>query len=81
MFCQEDIQFTKEKSDDNILIAKIKEIEFLGAFQRIYFESKIVTDDLIMVDVLSSNARKINLSVNDELNLYFSKEDTRVYSI
>ena len=77
----EDIQFTKEKSDDNILIAKIKEIEFLGAFQRIYFESKIVTDDLIMVDVLSSNARKINLSVNDELNLYFSKEDTRVYSI
>ena len=39
------------------------------------------SDNLIIVDVPSSNARKINLSVNDELNLYFSKEDTRVYSI
>jgi len=77
----EDIRFQKENDDDNILFGKINEIEFLGAFQRVYFESKDVTDELIMVDVPSSNARKIQLTVNDDINLYFSKEDTKVYSV
>ena len=77
----EDIQIKKENSDDNILMAKIKEIEFLGSFQRVYFESKNVSENLIMVDVPSSNARKTKLNVNQEINLYFSKEDIRVYPV
>ena len=77
----EDIQIKKENSDDNILLAKIKEIEFLGSFQRVYFESKNVSENLIMVDVPSSNARKNKLNVNQEINLYFSKEDIRVYPV
>ena len=77
----EDIQFKQENSDDNILSAKIKEIDFLGSYQRVYFESKSLTDDLIIVDVPSSNARKIKLAVNTEKNLFFSKEDARIYSV
>ena len=69
----EDIQFKQENPDDNILSAKIKEIDFLGSYQRVYLESKNLTDDLIIVDVPSSNARKINLAINTEMNLYFSK--------
>ena len=60
----EDIQFKQENSDDNILSAKIKEIDFLGSYQRVYFESKSLTDDLIIVDVPRSNAKKINLAIN-----------------
>ena len=77
----EDIQFKQENSDDNVLSAKIKEIDFLGSYQRVYLESKNLTDDLIIVDVPSSNARKIKLDVNTEMNLFFSKEDARIYSV
>ena len=77
----EDIRFKQENSDDNILSAKIKEIDFLGSYQRVYFESKSLTDDLIIVDVPSSNARKIKLAVNMEMDLFFSKEDARIYSL
>ena len=77
----EDIQIKKESPDDNILSAKIKEIEFLGSFQRVYFESKNISDDLIMVDIPSSNARKTKLNVNQEIDLYLSKEDIRVYPV
>ena len=77
----EDIQFKQENSDDNILSAKIKEIDFLGSYQRVYLESKSLTDDLIIVDVPSSNARKIKLTVHTEMDLFFSKEDARIYSV
>ena len=77
----EDIQIKKENPDDNILPATIKEIEFLGSFQRVYFESKNLTGDLIMVDIPSSNARKTKLNINQEIDLYFSKEDVRVYPV
>ncbi|MBI28587.1 MAG: Sulfate/thiosulfate import ATP-binding protein CysA [Alphaproteobacteria bacterium MarineAlpha5_Bin11] len=75
----EDIQLKKENSDDNILPAKIRDIEFLGSFQRVYFESNNITKDLIIVDVPSVNARKIKLMPNQEMDLYFSREDIRVY--
>ncbi len=75
------VKCKQENSDDNILSAKIKEIDFLGSYQRVYFESKSLTDDLIIVDVPSSNARKIKLAVNTEMNLFFSKEDARIYSV
>ena len=42
---------------------------------------KNVSENLIMVDVPSSNARKTKLNVNQEINLYFSKEDIRVYPV
>ena len=58
----------------------IKEIEFLGSFQRVYFETINITDELIIVDVPSATARKIELDINKEMNLYFSKEDARIYS-
>ena len=77
----EDIQIKKENSDDHILSAKIKEIEFLGSFQRVYFESKNISNNLIMVDIPSSSARKIKLNVNQDIDLYFSKEDLRVYPV
>ena len=77
----EDIRFKQENPDDNILSAKIKEIDFLGSYQRIYLESKSLTDDLIIVDVPSSNARKIKQTVNMEMDLFFSKEDARIYSV
>ena len=64
-----------------LINASIKEIEFLGAFQRIYFESKNFTNEPIIMDIPSSSARKIKLAIGDEKSLYFSKEDTKVYSI
>ena len=77
----EDIQIKKENSDDNILSANIKEIEFLGSFQRVYLEPKNISNNLIMVDIPSSSARKIKLNVNQDIDLYFSKEDIRVYPV
>ena len=76
----EDIQFKQGNQDDNMISGIIKEVEFLGSFQRVYFEVINFTDQLIIVDVPSSTARKIELDMNKELNLYFSKEDARIYS-
>ena len=77
----EEIYFKQENQDDNVVLATIKEIEFLGSFQRVYFESKNLTGDLIMVDIPSSNAGKTKLNINQEIDLYFSKEDVRVYPV
>ena len=77
----EEIQFQQENQDDNIVSGVIKEIEFLGSFQRVYFETKNFSDELIIVDVPSSNAKKIKMDINNEMSLYFSKEDARIYSI
>ena len=76
----EEIYFQQENKDDNIISGTVKEIEFLGSFQRVYFEAKSITNDLIIVDVPSSRARKIKLVINEEMNLYFSKQDARIYS-
>ena len=76
----EDIQLKQENQDDNMIPGTIKEVEFLGSFQRVYFEVRNITDELIIVDVPSSTARKIELDVNKEMNLYFSKEDARIYT-
>ena len=76
----EEIYFQQENQDDNVISAKIKEIEFLGSFQRVYFEAKSLTNELILVDVPSASARKIKLAIDEEMNLYFSKEDARIYS-
>ena len=75
----EDIQLNVKNSDNNVLEATIKEIEFLGSFQRIYLEVSNLTKDLIMADVPSSYARKINLALNDKLNICFPVEDIRIY--
>ena len=77
----EDISFKQENQNDNLIKAKITEIEFLGAFQRIYFNSTLISNSSIIVDISSPSARKIQLAVNDELNLYFSPEDTKVYQV
>ena len=76
----EEIYFQQEHQDDNVIPATIKEIEFLGSFQRVYFEAKSFSNDLIIVDVPSANARKIKLVIDEEINLYFSKQDARIYS-
>ncbi|MDC0037361.1 putative 2-aminoethylphosphonate ABC transporter ATP-binding protein [Alphaproteobacteria bacterium] len=76
----EEIYFQQENQDDNVISAIIKEIEFLGSFQRVYFEAKSFTNELIIVDVPSANARKIKLVIDKEINLYFSKQDARIYS-
>ena len=76
----EEIYFQQENQDDNVVLATIKEIEFLGSFQRVYFEAVNLTDDLIIVDVPSISARKIKLNIDEEMNLYFSKQDARIYS-
>ena len=76
----EDIQFKQGNQDDNMVPGRIKEVEFLGSFQRVYFEVRNFTDELIIVDVPSSTARKIELDLNKELSLYFSREDARIYS-
>ena len=76
----EEIYFQQENQDDNIILASIKEIEFLGSFQRVYFEAKSITNDFIIVDVPSASARKIKLAINEKMNLYFSKQDARIYS-
>jgi iron(III) transport system ATP-binding protein len=77
----EDIRFNLENENDNTINASITEIEFLGAFQRIYFQSVLFSNEPIIMDIPSSTARKIQLSVGDEKSLFFSKEDTKVYSI
>ena len=76
----EEIYFQQENQDDNVILAIIKEIEFLGSFQRVYFEAKSLTNELIIVDVPSTSARKIKLNIDEEMNLYFSKQDARIYS-
>ena len=76
----EEIYFKQENQDDNVISAIIKEIEFLGSFQRVYFEAKSFSNELIIVDVPSANARKIKLNIDEEINLYFSKQDARIYS-
>tara|TARA_B100000579_G_C22120119_1_gene527140 strand:- start:94 stop:537 length:444 start_codon:yes stop_codon:yes gene_type:complete len=76
----EDIQFKKLDQDDNMIPGIIKEVEFLGSFQRVYFEVVNFTDELIIVDVPSSTARKIDLDVNKKINLFFSRQDARIYS-
>ena len=76
----EEIYFKQENQDDNVISATIKEIEFLGSFQRVYFEAKSFSNELIIVDVPSANARKIKLIIDEEINLYFSKQDARIYS-
>ena len=63
-----------------MILGTIKEIEFLGSFRRVYFEAINITDELIIVDVPSDTARKIELGIYKEMNLYFSKEDARIYS-
>lgn len=76
----EDIQFKQLNQDDNTIPGTIKEVEFLGSFQRVYFEVRSFTDELIIVDVPSSTARKIELDINKKMNLYFSRQDARIYS-
>ena len=76
----EEIYFQQENQDDNIILAIIKEIEFLGSFRRVYFEAKSFTNELIIVDVPSTSARKIKLNIDEEMNLYFAKQDARIYS-
>ena len=76
----EEIQFKQNNQDDNMISGIIKEIEFLGSFQRVYFEVMSLTDELIIVDVPSAIAKKVELENNKEMNLYFSKEDARIYS-
>ena len=76
----EELQFKQNNQDDNMISGIIKEIEFLGSFQRVYFEVKSFTDELIIVDVPSATARKTELDINKQMNLYFSKEDARIYS-
>ena len=77
----EEIQFQQENQDDNVVSGVIKEIEFLGSFQRVYFKTKNFSDELIIVDVPSANAKKIKMDIDNEMSLYFSKEDARIYSI
>ena len=80
-FDYQNYSFHKQKNqDENVVLATIKEIEFLGSFQRVYFEAKSFTNELIIVDVPSANARKIKLVIDKEINLYFSKQDARIYS-
>jgi len=76
----EEIYFQQENQDDNIISARITEIEFLGSFQRVYFEAIDLTEDFIIVDVPSANARKLKLAIDQEMNLYFSKQDAHIYS-
>ena len=76
----EEIYFQQENQDDNVILAIIKEIEFLGSFRRVYFEAKSFTNELIIVDVPSTSARKIKLNIDEEMNLYFSKQDAHIYS-
>ena len=75
----EDIQLNVEKSHNNVLETTIKEIEFLGSYQRIYLEASSVTEGLIMADVPNSNAQIINLALNKKLNICFPMENIRVY--
>ncbi|MDC0057451.1 putative 2-aminoethylphosphonate ABC transporter ATP-binding protein [Alphaproteobacteria bacterium] len=75
----EDIQLNAEKTHNNVLETTIKEIEFLGSYQRIYLEASSVTEGLIMVDVPNSNTQIINLALNKKLNICFPMENIRVY--
>ena len=77
----EDIRFNQENDNDNSITASIREIEFLGAFQRIYFHTALISNEPIIMDIPSSSARKIKLAIGDKMSLFFSKEDTKVYPI
>ena len=76
----EDIKLNADKSDTNVFEAKIKEIEFLGSFQRVYLEANGVTEKLIIVDLPNSSEQKIKLVVNNKLNISFPIENIRVYT-
>ena len=75
----EDIKLNADKSDTNVFEAMIKEIEFLGSYQRVYLEAIDVTENLIIVDLPNSNEQKINLVLNNKLNISFPIDNIRVY--
>ena len=67
------------KNSDQIikLAQKVLNIES----EEILKAGKNISNNLIMVDIPSSSARKIKLNVNQDIDLYFSKEDLRVYPV
>ena len=75
----EDIKLNADKSDTNVFEATIKEIEFLGSYQRVYLEANGVTENLIIVDLPNSSEQKIKLVVNNKLNISFPMDNIRVY--
>ena len=75
----EDIKLNTDKSDTNVFEATIKEIEFLGSYQRVYLEAIGVTENLIIVDLPNSSEQKIKLVVNNKLNISFPMDNIRVY--
>ena len=68
-----------QKSDTNVFEATVKEIEFLGSYQRVYLEAIGVTENLVIVDLPNSSEQKINLVLNNKLNISFPMDNIRVY--
>jgi len=55
------------------------ENEFLGSFQRIYVESTLLSNELLMIDVTSTSLTEKNLTPGSQINITLPPDQIRVY--
>lgn len=67
-------------SSINNIKATIDEVEFLGAFQRVYIGANSLTDNLVMVDIPSTTARSLDLDGTNGLHINLPADEIRVYA-
>jgi len=55
------------------------ENEFLGSFQRIYVESTLLSNELLMIDVTSTSLTEKGLTTGSKISITLPPDQIRVY--
>ncbi len=64
---------------ENSIDAVIVENEFLGSFQRIYVESTLLSNELLMIDVSSASLTEMDLTPGSQIHMILPPDQIRVY--
>lgn len=64
---------------ENSIDAVIVENEFLGSFQRIYVESTLLSNELLMIDVTSTSLTEMDLTPGSQISITLPPDQIRVY--
>ena len=75
----EEIYFQQENQDDNVVSGVIKEIEFLGSFQRLYIESPSLSEELLMIDIANTSQTNFDLNQGTMIYFIFPPDQIKVY--
>ena len=70
----------KAASKQNSTEGIIRENEFLGSFQRLYVESKSLSEELLMIDVTSASLPEMNLNPGSMISITLPPDQIKVYS-